>query len=372
MIDRGGNIMKYLLLSSLLLASASWGKTYDFAERFGIGVNGGYTFPLHGNDFDDFAKDEVMWGLHARYHFTPEDSIQLNGSHYEFENTDINARVLDLMYMNRINEGDKFTPILGIGAGVADMDNIRPFHDGLKFASRVRAGIEYAFTDDFVGSLFADYQFIGKMPFNTEDEDDDDEAFPGREIFAVVPQIGLTYYFGPDKEIDDKKPAAQAEPITATPAVLITDTSMMDDDSDGVTNAKDKCPGTEMGNSVNAYGCLPTEKANMTLQVLFPSGGSTLGTESYPHLNELAIFMNEHPDTKLEIQGHTDSTGSKAKNKVISEKRANAIKTYLIEKSGIQPSRVSAYGYGSEKPIADNNTVEGRTQNRRVIGVITQ
>lgn len=357
--------MKNLLVLLCLVPITSWAKTYDFTERFGIGGGAGYTFPIQGNDFDDFAKDEVMWNGHVRYHLTPEDSLQLNYSHLEFENTDINARVMDLMYQYRINEGDKLTPVLGIAAGVADMDNISPFHDGLKFASRARAGMEYAFTDDLVGSVFADYQFIGKMPFNDEDEDTADESFPGREIFAIIPQVGLTYYFGPDKEIEDDKPKKTA-PVVAVAA------TEMDDDKDGIVNSKDKCPGTEPGKLVNAYGCMPEEKASMTIEVLFPTGSAALGEEANPHLEEIATFLNEHPNTKLEIQGHTDNTGSKAKNKKLSEARANSVRTRLIEKSGIPASRVTAYGYGDEKPVADNNTPEGRTQNRRVIGVISQ
>lgn len=355
--------MKKLLLMLMLIPISSWAKTYDFTERFGIGGGGGYTFPISGNDFDDFAGNEVMWDLHMRYNFTPAGGLQFNYSHFEFENTDINARVMDLMYLYRVNEGDKLTPILGISAGAADMGNISPFHDGLKFASRARAGFEYAFTDDFVGSLFADFMFIGKMPFNSEDEDTQDEAFPGREIFAVVPQVGVTYYFGPDKEIDDHKPAAAAAVVAATG---------LDDDNDGITNDKDKCPGTEAGKIVNAYGCMPDEKASMTIEVLFPTGAAVLGEEANPHLNDIAAFLNEHPNTKLEIQGHTDNTGSKARNKKLSEARANAVRTYLVEKAGIPASRVSAYGYGDEKPVGDNKTPEGRTQNRRVIGVISQ
>jgi hypothetical protein len=91
----GGHDMKYLFLAALVIPVASWSKTYNFADRLGIGGGGGYTFPIQGNDFDDFAKDEVMWNGHIRYHFTPEDSLQLNYSHLEFENTDINARVMD-------------------------------------------------------------------------------------------------------------------------------------------------------------------------------------------------------------------------------------------------------------------------------------
>jgi OOP family OmpA-OmpF porin len=364
--------MKYLILGCLLLTStSSWSKTFDFADRFGIGGGGGWAFPIQGNGFDDLADDELMWNVHARYNLTPQDGLQLNYSMFEFENTDINARVMDLMYIYRINEGDKLTPILGIGAGVADMGNIKPFHDGLKFAARARAGFEYALTDDFLASAFVDYQYIGKMPNSGESEEDNDEGIPGQEVFALVPQVGLTYFFGPDKEVENKKPAPQPA-AAAAPAAIVVSNAMMDDDKDGIVNAKDKCPGTEPGKVVNAYGCMPKETATMTVEVLFSTGAAKLGSEAYPHLNELAAFMNEHPETKIEIQGHTDNTGSKKRNKELSNERANAIRTYLVEQAGIPASRVSAYGYGDEKPVAPNTTRDGRAENRRVVAVITQ
>lgn len=355
--------MKFFVIPLLFISTLTWAKTFDFSDRFGIGGGGGYTFPVTGNDFDDFADDEVMWGLHARYNLTAEDGMMLNYSIYEFENTPIGARVLDLMYINRLNEGDKMTPILGIGAGVADMHNIKPYHDGLKFASRARAGFEYSLTDDLVGSLFADFQFIGKMPFNSEDENTKDEAFPGREIFAVVPQIALTYYFGPDKEI----PKHHVAPAVAVPA----DTSRMDDDHDGVMNSKDKCPGTEVGAKVNDYGCKEDETAEFRMNVLFPTGSYVVSGNLAP-IREMSEFLKEHPDTKLIIQGHTDTTGSSAKNKKLSQMRANSLKAHLVEEGGINPERIEAEGYGDQMPIADNKTPEGRAENRRVIGVIVQ
>lgn len=367
--------MKYLLIPCLLFATAGFAKTYDFSDRFGIGGGGGYSYPLHGNDFDDLAREKAMWNAHIRYNPTTASGFQLNYSQLEFDRTDINARVVDLMWLYRFNEADRFTPFFGLGAGAADMSELQS--DSLKFASRARLGIDLAITDDLLASLFADYQYIGKMPGDSEKSI---EGIPGQELFALIPQIGLTFFFGPDKEDASEQskpaPAPVEKPIQHTtyvvPAVAAISSAEMDDDGDRVLNAKDKCPGTEAGLTVNAYGCLPEEKASMTIEVLFPSGGSTLGSEANPHLDELAAFLGEHKNTKIEIQGHTDNTGSKKRNKELSEMRANAVKTYLIEKAGVTPSRVSSYGYGDEKPMEDNTTAQGRAKNRRVIGVISQ
>ncbi|RKX69963.1 hypothetical protein DRP53_06475, partial [candidate division WOR-3 bacterium] len=97
---------------------------------------------------------------------------------------------------------------------------------------------------------------------------------------------------------------------------------------------------------------------------------ATIKPESYPILDEAAAILTSHPEIRVEIQGHTDSIGSDAYNLKLSNLRANAVRTYLIERHGIDPSRLVARGYGESRPIADNRTKEGRAQNRRVDFVI--
>jgi outer membrane protein OmpA-like peptidoglycan-associated protein len=87
--------------------------------------------------------------------------------------------------------------------------------------------------------------------------------------------------------------------------------------------------------------------------------------EAYPNLDRMASVLKTCPSVKLEIQGHTDNRGSEDFNKLLSENRAKAVKDYLVRK-GIQEDRLTAVGYGSTKPLASNDTPEGRAQNRRV------
>ena len=75
--------------------------------------------------------------------------------------------------------------------------------------------------------------------------------------------------------------------------------------------------------------------------------------------------MKENKEYNLIINGHTDNVGSDESNKILSEKRAAAVKAYLINK-GVEASRLKSFGWGEEKPTADNNTAAGRTLNRRV------
>ncbi len=111
----------------------------------------------------------------------------------------------------------------------------------------------------------------------------------------------------------------------------------------------------------------PIEKgATIKLNNLFfDTGKAIIKPTSYPELNRLAKFLIQNPSIKIEIAGHTDSKGSAASNIVLSQQRAQSVKNYLVEKR-INSQRITTKGYGERKPIADNNTKEGRTENRRV------
>ncbi|MFO7722839.1 MAG: OmpA family protein [Bacteroidales bacterium] len=98
--------------------------------------------------------------------------------------------------------------------------------------------------------------------------------------------------------------------------------------------------------------------------VYFDSGKATLRPESYTELNELVEYLKLKPSVKIEIAGHTDSVGDDDANLKLSQSRADAVKAYLIKK-GIASSRVVAKGYGETRPVADNETPEGRQKNRR-------
>lgn len=104
--------------------------------------------------------------------------------------------------------------------------------------------------------------------------------------------------------------------------------------------------------------------------VLFGFDKSELSDASKETLEKLVLVLNEYPDTDIELQGHTDSKGSDSYNQTLSEKRANSVSTYLVSK-GIAQSRITAKGFGETMPKYDNETEEGRSQNRRVEFLIT-
>lgn len=96
----------------------------------------------------------------------------------------------------------------------------------------------------------------------------------------------------------------------------------------------------------------------------FETGKADLEEESFPVIDELVSYLKRKEDERIELGGHTDNVGTPKNNLILSEARANTVRNYLIEK-GIDPSRVTAKGYGLTKPIADNRTADGKAQNRR-------
>ncbi len=99
--------------------------------------------------------------------------------------------------------------------------------------------------------------------------------------------------------------------------------------------------------------------------VLFPTGSSAIQPGAYVEIDRMAQVLQQYPETRIRIEGHTDSTGSEQTNLELSQRRAEAVKTALISR-GIAPERVTALGYGESRPIASNATPEGRQLNRRV------
>ena len=142
-----------------------------------------------------------------------------------------------------------------------------------------------------------------------------------------------------------------------------------DSDADGVPDSRDKCPNTPNGVAVDENGCpvlFEGGKKTVTLQgVNFATGKATLTEDSKAVLKGVATSLAARPDVRVEVQGHTDNTGSRAANLRISKARAVAVEKFL-EQNGVSPAQLTAKGYGPDKPIASNKTKDGRSQNRRV------
>jgi OOP family OmpA-OmpF porin len=158
-------------------------------------------------------------------------------------------------------------------------------------------------------------------------------------------------------------------PGTPTGVAVDQDGCPLDADKDGVPDYRDKCPGPPAGVVVDKDGCpppLPPEKVSITLAIEFDTAKADVKSKYHDEIAKVADFMKKYPKANGTIEGHTDNIGKAAMNQKLSQRRAESVKNYLVQKFGIDPARLTAKGYGMTKPIASNKTAEGRQKNRRI------
>lgn len=148
-----------------------------------------------------------------------------------------------------------------------------------------------------------------------------------------------------------------------------------DNDNDGIPDISDKCPNDP--ETINGWedqdGCpdkvppvkFEKEKPMVLKGVFFKTGNAELDPNSESILDDVVITLKDNKQIELEIHGHTVNTGGADRNRKLSAERAQAVKNYLVKK-GIKESRLMVRGLGPDKPIASNETKEGRARNRRI------
>jgi len=142
-----------------------------------------------------------------------------------------------------------------------------------------------------------------------------------------------------------------------------------DSDKDGLNDEEDSC--VYIAGLKENKGCPPLSKeitGHIELaakKIFFTTGSYELLPKSFPALKEVAEILRQNPLLHLIIEGHTDNVADAKSNQLLSENRAHAVRDYLLRQN-IEPSRISASGYGMEKPVASNSTSAGRAKNRRV------
>jgi len=225
---------------------------------------------------------------------------------------------------------------------------------------------------------------------------DKDAVYDGLDRCADTPSGAQVDGFGCPTDADGDKVFDGLDQCPDTPTGAEVDargcTVQRDTDADGVLDGTDRCPNTAAGQAVDAFGCpmvqavLQAQPAPVQVQaaprqlfevvegraqpvilkgVTFRTGRSDLTPGSYTVLDEVAASLVANPSVRIEIGGHTDSTGTRQRNLDLSLGRALAVRAYLAAK-GVSPERMVARGYGPDRAIGDNRTVEGRAANRRV------
>jgi OOP family OmpA-OmpF porin len=237
---------------------------------------------------------------------------------------------------------DTFSPytVLGLGA----MNTSHGGDSGTGFIGEAGVGFTYEVLDNFL--LRSDVRYRYNNNFNAHLQ-------PGTDEFHdMTVNVGFVIPFG---EKPKPQPVAQAEPLAPVPAApSCTD---LDDDRDGVNNCDDKCPNSLSDSKVGKFGC-------WIVDVKFDNDKAVIKPQYYPNLDSVAGAIRNHPDLMIEVQGHTSKTGGFQHNMELSERRAQAVKDYLV--NGYHLPNITARGYGWTQPIDTNDTEEGRANNRRV------
>lgn len=198
--------------------------------------------------------------------------------------------------------------------------------------------------------------------------------------------LGLQYAFGkpyvappppppPAPEVAPPPPPADSDgdgvidpndkcPNTPKGAKVDASGCPIDTDGDGVPDYLDKCPSTPAKFKIDSEGCI-VEQTIILRGINFEYDKDVLTADAKAILDGVLPGLVAQTKLTLEIGGHTDSRGTDAYNKGLSQRRANAVMKYLTEK-GVAAERLQAVGYGEGKPVADNKTEAGRAENRRV------
>ena len=298
-----------------------------------------------------FLTNEVMLEVYGADHNAKTD---LTGSKVDSSQIGLKA----LYHFGTSRPG--IIPYLALGLNEISFDPDAATGGESETGIMVGAGIKTYFTERF--SL--------RMELNNtryqESKDHDSQLW-----------IGFSYLFGGNSH------AAMAEEtevvVQAVAPVAVVAVAPVDGDGDGVYDNADQCPTTAAGRVIDEKGCetvvrenVLREKVSIKVNVLFDTNKSTFKADATSEIKRVADFMAEYPTTKVVIEGHTDSSGSNELNKSLSEARAKVVAETLVRDYAIDASRVSSVGYGEDRPLAENSTAEGRSQNRRVTAEIEE
>jgi len=226
-------------------------------------------------------------------------------------------------------------------------------HGGLSFLSNT-ASVDYSQDND------VQVQYGAGVEYGLKNDVALRAGFDLYDKDAGMVFVGVLKRFGVKKHSKIAIEPVKEEPVIVAEAVIV-DT---DADKDGVVDSLDECAETPVGTRVDEKGC---RILKIELKAVnFEPQSFDLTQESKAILDEAAIRINANLEIKkIEVQAHTDNKGSEKYNLKLSEQRAASVKAYLVSQ-GVNEKRLLAKGYGESQPVADNETEDGRAQNRRV------
>lgn len=316
-------------------------------------------------DNDRGADDDRFIGLAVGKRFSDHNSLELavtRATHDLPATRELDLRAFSLDLLHNFLPQSRVSPYVTLGAGLlrtaasgVDSDHHIMGQAGLGLMIQVAEKNDGAFKFGLRPEVKA------RMAFPQDND-------PQDKFLDYSARLGFLFAFGSARPAPE--PVAEPAPPPPPPAPPPPPPPPRDSDGDGVTDDRDRCPDTPPGVAVDPDGC--TRRGSATLQgVTFEFNSSVLTNESRPVLDAVAADLKRYPRLKIELQGHTDSVGNDAYNLQLSQRRAQAVRDYLIAQ-GVGAEQLTARGFGESVPVADNSTEEGRAQNRRVVMTVIE
>lgn len=342
-------------------------------------VYGGYDYIFQDDDRNSEAGEGYNFG--AGKALNKYWGIEFGGFYNVFDADgtaagqnfrELGAELNALFFYSRDRAFSPYT-ILGGGAMRNKIKNVAGKPEETDEFGALGVGFFKYFGDDSDIGMRADvrYRWVGT---DLPGQDDFSEPVARIDLVAALgpKPAALRETTGPDSDGDGVPDEADLCPNTPKGVKVDDKGCPIDSDGDGVPDALDKCPGTAKGVKVDASGCPKDalgEGPNRRFEdVHFEFDRSDLSDYAKTILDKAAKaiggLQKQYPSLKVDVSGHTDWIGTDAYNQGLSERRANSAKQYLIRK-GVDSKRINTYAYGESKPVATNETDEGRAQNRR-------
>ena len=353
----------YALLACAPVVAPTLATAGDEAGHFYIGpeVGGIVASGDRGTREHDWVYG-VDLGYNFNAHWTLDANVNSARLKDEFDPGHLRLTGYSADLLRVFNRSSMFAPYVGAGVGILQYNSSHspfnaPNHDN--FFPEVAAG---AFVKLWENSD-ASASFSLKPDIRVRWDDDGSRGHLRDYIYTVGFVLSMGPGTKPPPAPPPPPPPPPAEPQPAPPPPPVT--TIPDSDGDGVPDNIDRCPNTPHGVAVDKFGC-PLKSSIVLEGVTFETNSAVLTGDSKPVLNDVADGLSKHPRLKVELQGYTDSTGPDKYNIVLSGKRANSVREYLISQN-VKPEQLTAKGFGKADPVASNATPAGRAQNRRVV-----
>lgn len=324
---------------------AGWHLSEDWAVRVELAKNylGRKKSDIRGLDVED---EGIRVGADVLYFLTDDQWYVFSGlKHQEIEGQ---RTLLDLGFGKHWELSERWQGITEVAA-YQDIDESL-----LDFGLKLGIAYKFGFSNSDAAKAATAAAAGGVAAASTSRDELNDAVSEGRASAA--------------NEVSAANEAASADAAAAGAAVLAGAAALIDSDNDGIADDMDKCAGTPATDKVGADGCsvLTEQEVSVALNVNFANNSVEVANPNDSQFAEFAAFMKRFGKANAEVEGHSSAGGAASYNQKLSQQRAEAVRTLLIEQYGVDASRLTAKGYGESRLLDTSGTAAAAKRNRRI------